>query len=233
MFISKTKNLLLFAMVFLVLLELAHFKTGSFLLIATSISKITVFTLLFYLIKNYFSVESDLQEKEIKILYDKLEKDNTTGVFDKASLYEWYAAKKDYIEKSDKNLSIIIIEVNNLKKIEEEQGSSVSNMVLFEMGELINNSTRRMIDFVVRIDESKFAILCFEKEENALIIGERVSKKANEYKWSNEQSISCSIAVSEIDLRNNFEEELIHAEEVLSNARKNNESNISRRNFCM
>ncbi len=228
MFLSKTKGALMASMALLALIELVGFKTENILAIATSIGKISIFIVVFYLIKNHFNIESDKEKEELKILYEKIEKDNITGLFNKKALCTWYNKKKYYIESTNKNLSIIIIEIDDYKKIKEKQNIEMSATVLCEFADLINNNTRRMIDFVVRLDESKFAIMCFEKEENALLIAKRMSEKINKKEWSHNEKIKHSMAVSKIDIENDFKEELDIAEEVLLCA-KTKISNISTR----
>lgn len=228
MFLSKTKGALMVSMVLLALIELVGFQTGDMLAIATSIGKILIFVFVFYLIKNHFNIESDKEKEELKILYEEIEKDSMTGLFDKKALHSWYNKKRDYIESANKKLSIIIIEIDDYKKIKENEILETSDAVVCEFADLINNNTRRMIDFVVRLDESKFAIMCFEKEENALLIAKRVSGKINEKEWSHNKKIKHSMAVSEIDIKNDFKEELGVAEEVLLCA-KEKISNISTR----
>lgn len=219
MFILKTKNVLLSVIGMLGLIEVINFNASTSIGVASSIIKISIFAAIFYLVYRYVLVDSDEQKEEIGILYDKLEKDVATGVFDKKALYDWYEIKKGYIKKTDKDLSIVIVEINNYEKIKQEKTKEETETIVCEMADLVNGSVRKMIDFVVRIDENKFAILCFEKEKNALIIAKRIDKKVREKNWSHAENITSVIAVSEIDLENEFEVELTYAERVLYDAR--------------
>lgn len=220
----NVKNAMLIAISFIIGHSVISIDYANFEIIG--LIKIAAFIVIFYMIKKHMLIEDEEQEKEMKTLYEKLERDRKTSAFTRKAMHNWFMVKKHYLNETGKPLSAVIIDLNNYNEIKKEKGTKAINLILKEMVELMNDSTRRMIDFVAKIDEGRFIILCFEKEENALIIGERIENNIKNKDWLNDEKLLCTIAVSEINLQESFESEIQKSEQVLTNNKNRRASTI-------
>ncbi len=132
--------------------------------------------------------------------------DETTG------LYNFnYSQKKINEEISEAKrykspLSILIIDIDDFRKINEYMGLDEANNILIDVANCLKSSIRSN-DIAVRYEGGKFAIiLSHTGKKNALIVGEKLRKKIENLKSAKQITISGGVSTFLIDTKKNATE---------------------------
>lgn len=141
--------------------------------------------------------------KEIKFLKAKSTIDYLTGLYNvryfKTRINEELERSKRYND----TISIIFIDIDNFKNINDTYGHECGNSVLHSLGEILKNKNRilRISDIAVRYGGEEFIIICpSSNKEQAAIIAERIRKviEKTKFEYMNQKvKITVSIGVSE------------------------------------
>lgn len=108
------------------------------------------------LIQNKKSMEISFTEKQI--LHDKAHTDNLTGLYNRHALDEY--AKKLFHRtfQQHSSLSILLIDIDHFKKINDAYGHAVGDIVLSHLGSVISRSCREN-DMAIRFGGEEFVIV--------------------------------------------------------------------------
>ncbi len=153
------------------------------------------------------------------ILYKKTQRlsmtDGLTGVHN----YRYFQKQMDKellrAQRYDLNFSIIIIDLDNFKKINDTYGHPEGDKVLKAVSKFIKKMVRKT-DIVARYGGDEFSvILPATPKRGAVILGERIRKRVIKNKaLSSRFKISLSVGVS------SYPEDGVHGEEILKKADK-------------
>ncbi|WP_072681789.1 diguanylate cyclase [Arcobacter sp. LA11] len=136
-------------------------------------------------------------------------------------------AKRDKTE-----LSLIIIDVDFFKKINDEYGHFIGDEVLKVVSQTIQN-TIRSSDLVARIGGEEFIVLLNETScDGAYIIAEKLRKIVEEENYTSEAfdiSITISMGISCLNNKddNELDDILIRADEALYSSKRNGRNRVS------
>ena len=113
--------------------------------------------------------------------------DRLTGVPNRAQLDK----QMDKLIGKIKPLSVIMIDIDHFKKVNDTYGHDVGDMVLKQFALTIKNSMRP-VDFLGRFGGEEFIVICNAEINGAMEIAERVRQavEANPVKISNSRDIS-------------------------------------------
>lgn len=147
----------------------------------------------------------DAYEKSLKELNENLRElaftDGLTGIinrrsFDELSRHYFETAKRDKIE-----LSLLILDIDFFKKVNDNYGHHVGDLLLVEFVRTIEPLLRKSDNFG-RIGGEEFGVLLFHTDlSGALALGEKIHEalKSISFECSGEYiGITCSIGVSQI-----------------------------------
>jgi diguanylate cyclase (GGDEF)-like protein len=126
-------------------------------------------------------------------MYEKIEQlaitDDLTNTYNQRYFNE--ALEKElerltrYYKDPAEKVSIIVIELDNLKAYKESFGHHLGDTVLIETGQILKNMTRK-IDVVARYGSAEFALLLpSTPKEGAVVLAERVINAIQEYPFEN------------------------------------------------
>lgn len=153
--------------------------------------------------------------------------DELTGLPNRRSFTERF---KEEIERSVRighPLSLIILDVDDFKKINDTRGHQAGDEVLRGIGELFERATRSEIDFSARWGGEEFAVLLPETElKDAIEVAERICELAPKVTAS---TISCSVSVgvaSMYDHAENGDELLRAADDAMYRAKRNGKNRV-------
>jgi len=164
--------------------------------------------------------EKDKELKKISI------KDELTGLYNRVKLEELLSNELHRSKRYYDNFSIMVVNIDGLKKINDTQSYEVGNSVIKEISDLLIKSIR-YIDTVGRWSDTEFLILCPETTaENAVIASEHLQTVINNYKFFFVGSARVSFGVTASLLDDSGQDIIQRAYDALSNAKKNGKNRI-------
>ncbi|AZR74595.1 hypothetical protein BBF96_15160 [Anoxybacter fermentans] len=135
-------------------------------------------------------------QNKLKIESHRANTDALTGLFNRRALTSWWQRVFPQILNTNKTLSVLMIDIDDFKKINDAYGHDVGDKVLKSVAGTIKKCIRRS-DFVYRFGGEEFIVLLPESDiNNAKKIAERVRLAINKIKISQIKDISVSIGVS-------------------------------------
>jgi two-component system cell cycle response regulator len=130
------------------------------------------------------TVQSALLEVVIEEENEKLRRlaltDPVTGASNQRYFWDRLRAELSRAKRFTRPLTVILFDVDNFKKVNDEKGHLEGDSVLTKVAETLNRESRQM-DIVARYGGDEFALILPEIEgDNALKIATRLSQKVNE-----------------------------------------------------
>ncbi len=134
----------------------------------------------------------DVQNKlEIRANYD-----NLTKLLNRYSFIEIYNTLSQNPENYP--MSIMILDVDNFKKVNDTYGHNIGDVVLKTLAQIIRNSVRKD-DIVARWGGEEFTILSPKTDiKGASVLAEKVRKAVESYRFPEVGRITVSIGVAEV-----------------------------------
>lgn len=119
-------------------------------------------------------------------LYGKLQElsiyDSLTTVFSRRYFMGRYSEEFERAERLKLNLSFLMIDIDDFKKINDTYGHLVGDVVLREVARIIRDNIRD-IDFVARYGGEEFSIILTETDKaGAIMVGERICSTVSQQK---------------------------------------------------
>lgn len=167
------------------------------------------------LINEIESISIDDVCNEIKKLNKLVITDELTGCYNRRYLNERLPAEINESKENGEKLSIVVMDIDNFKNINDKYGHQVGDYVLKEIGTIIRNNIRREYDWVSRFGGEEF-LIAFKNtdKENAVRTTERIRQniEAHEFKYNDLNiNVTASFGVEELSNEINEINELIEA----------------------
>lgn len=214
-FIDFSLSALFSIVLFFLLTKMLMLNTESAFIIAMiSFSVIFLFslTLSFYLYK--IKQKMDLLNTQI----EKLNKfDEITDVYNRNFLLENLQKYFDISKRKEIPLSIMIIDIDNFKRINEKYGFEKGNEVLKKVSYILKNNLRGM-DIVGRYSSDEFLIASFSTKDEFLKLAIRIHELLKNI--NDEINIEVSIGVTERNSFDSLKDMLRKAQEAVYLAQK-------------
>jgi diguanylate cyclase (GGDEF)-like protein len=136
-------------------------------------------------------------------LYEEIERlavtDGLTGLFNHRHFQETLAQEFNRIERFSEPISLLIIDIDHFKKINDTYGHPVGDAVLKKVSGIIRKTIRN-IDIPARYGGEEFAVILLGTDTNgALKMAERLRRSIADAKFSSEQNafnVTVSIGIS-------------------------------------
>lgn len=161
---------------------------------------------------------------ELKILS---ETDKLTGIYNRMVLDRVLLKQKHSYERYGENCSIIIMDVDNFKKVNDNYGHNAGDKVLDEIADLLKKSTRKT-DVVGRWGGEEFLIVCEHTElKNAMILAEILREKIECHSFLKVGNLTASFGVSTFSDGMTVEQLVGKADKALYKAKTGGRNRIS------
>lgn len=156
--------------------------------------------------------------------------DELTGLFNRRYFDQKLADEFRRALRYGRPLSIILLDIDHFKSVNDELGHQVGDQILEKTGALINANLRN-VDYAARYGGEEFALIMPETEgQNALIVAERLRKAytsiLKEYR-SDELPLTISLGVAEYPSSASTSDDLIAHSDVALYYSKNKGRNQS------
>jgi diguanylate cyclase (GGDEF)-like protein len=171
---------------------------------------------------NYFK-DRQLKEKRQQIEY-MARYDQLTGLYNRGELEERLEEAFERSHRYDRSLSMLMIDLDHFKKINDEYGHAAGDNVLETFGEQLSQRVRTP-DIAGRFGGEEFCVVLPETTKaDAVEVAERIKKQLAEESFESEEGeqfrVTCSIGVAERNQKMNSAEDLIrHSDEALYQAK--------------
>ena len=179
----------------------------------------------------FHSIERGLERRKAQIYGVK---DPLTGLYNRYTFRDMLKAEVDRARRYDRHLSLLMIDIDHFKKINDRFGHMVGDQILVELSEILTKSFRKT-DVITRFGGEEFAIILPETTVgHATMLAERIRKaiEAHHYRGlSQDKLLTVSIGVSNYhtpgDPPGPTETKLIHsADQALYAAKKEGRNKV-------
>jgi diguanylate cyclase (GGDEF)-like protein/PAS domain S-box-containing protein len=171
------------------------------------------------ILKEKNTILQELKEKNemLKVLS---ETDDLTGLKNKKYILDRIDMEIAKCNRYDYSFSIIVIDIDKFKNINDKYGHLIGDDVLETLGKKIKNSLRK-VDEVGRFGGEEFIVLLPHiNKEDGFKVAEKIRKNIADLKWKFEISVTISSGVAQYS--NETKESLINrADKKLYKAKKN------------
>ncbi len=190
---------------------------------------------LFYLKRAILTMAQELESliNQLQSERDKLEElaytDPLTGLNNRRFFLEEAKRMIEYAKRYKEPMSLIMLDIDNFKKINDEYGHDVGDIVLRELAEIIKKNTRSS-DISARFGGEEFVILLPRtNEERAFLVAERIRQNFKRSKVQvdgREVETTVSIGVATLEEEDSIENLIKKADEALYEAKRSGKDKV-------
>ncbi|BEP29588.1 response regulator [Helicovermis profundi] len=156
-------------------------------------------------IKSYFLIE-DLEEKN-EILAKMANTDGLTDIYNHKYAVDFLIKEKERTIRYNSKLSIIMMDIDNFKKVNDMYGHLTGDDVLYNIAQIIKEHIRK-IDLVGRYGGEEFIVVLPETDkESAFIVADKLRKAIEAFNFdgiNHKVTISGGIAEYKVENNNNL-----------------------------
>ncbi len=146
-------------------------------------------------IESFVSVGQDITSK--KELEELSSIDKLTGILNRRKLDEFLEYEVSVSKRYLTNLSLIILDIDHFKSVNDTYGHQMGDKVLFEVTKIITNSIRES-DIFGRFGGEEFLLICPETDQDqAFLLAEKLRKKIENYNFDKIGQKTVSLGISE------------------------------------
>lgn len=158
-------------------------------------------------------------EKEISMLKNSSSRDNLTGLYNRNIVEEAY----------DNSDSLIMCDIDDFKKLNDNFGHNFGDQVLVEISKMIKSCVRSS-DYVIRWGGEEFLIFVRTASiEVAVSLAERIRKNAERINIDNDKKpmITMSFGVSKLDKTDSITSDIEKVDNALYDSKKSGKNKIT------
>jgi diguanylate cyclase (GGDEF)-like protein len=164
---------------------------------------------------NELEQANKLLEKEKQILKKLSFTDQLTGLYNRYKVREIFEYEKEQIIRYKTDLSVLLIDMDFFKTINDTFGHTVGDVILFELADLLKKSVRGS-DIVSRWGGEEFVILAPKTNvEQAGILAENIRLKIKKHMFSHEIYLTVSFGITSFQENDTLEKIIFRADDAL------------------
>lgn len=153
-------------------------------------------------------------------------KDELTGACNRRAIREWLDDMARRVRWGTSKLSIIYVDLDHFKAVNDTFGHQVGDQVLREFSVLVYDQLRDG-DRLVRWGGEEFIIFCPNANiEGASMIAERIRSMVENHKWAEVGTVTCSFGVTEMVGGEGVTDLIARADEALYHAKNNGRNRV-------
>ena len=150
-----------------------------------------------------FSLQDGLEENFQRKLYEDAVRDGLTGVFNTRYFREQLKAEVAYCKRHSAVLSLLLVDVDHFKHVNDSHGHLVGDQVLREFAKRVSGAVRTE-DLVARYGGDEFVLILRDIDGNgALVAAERIRNLVKERPFDcGGEPVSVTVSIGLATLRN-------------------------------
>ena len=163
-----------------------------------------------------------------KELEHSLRHDPLTKIFNRLAFTEALSKEFKRMQRSQNPFSIILMDVDNFKKVNDSYGHSTGDEVLVKIAATMKQTIRET-DLVARLGGEEFVVLLPDTSENAVIVAEKIKTAVAgfDHPKAGQVTISAGIATSQLEDADG-EVALNKADKAMYQAKESGRNNVKR-----
>lgn len=146
--------------------------------------------------------------------------DKLTEIYNKSKIDDILRTEIENLKRYDSELSIIMVDIDHFKKVNDNLGHDVGDVVLKEVASVLKNNIRQT-DFIGRWGGEEFIIICTATSlEEATKLANKIREKVEVYKYSVISNLTASLGVATLMSGEDSKSLFIRVDKALYNAKK-------------
>lgn len=165
----------------------------------------------------------DLRSKELE---EKSKTDSLTGAFNREGIEEAIRIGLSEWRNQKKPLSLIMIDIDHFKKINDDYGHAVGDNVLSGMSQLVKAHIRNN-DLFARWGGEEFVLVCRDTTvDQAHLIAEKTRELIANHEFNDEVKVTASFGVATLNASETLEQLFNNADKALYQAKHQGRNNV-------
>ncbi|MCP4141514.1 MAG: sensor domain-containing diguanylate cyclase [Chloroflexi bacterium] len=178
------------------------------------------------LLMQAFKEMADIVSKNIEKLNKTSRTDALTKLNNRRTMNEALELEKYNTTRYRTESSIIMIDIDHFKKVNDQHGHNIGDLVLQEFANILQKRTRSS-DVVCRWGGEEFLVLCSNTSyENTQKAAESLRKAINNYLFTEVGHITASFGVADIGANKSLEDTVSQADSALYKAKKSGKNRV-------
>jgi diguanylate cyclase (GGDEF)-like protein len=162
---------------------------------------------------------NDLLEKKSKKYEQMASTDQLTGLYNRYKFTEVFISAYQTMVQRDNDLSLIIIDIDHFKKINDTYGHNVGDSVLVTVADILIDHLRN-VDVICRWGGEEFAILLpTASVQNATTLAEKIRIAISQYNMGNDFNVTASFGITKVNQGDKLESVIKRADDALYEAK--------------
>ncbi|MDD2698523.1 MAG: diguanylate cyclase [Arcobacteraceae bacterium] len=175
-------------------------------------------------VMGYQSVRFDITDK--KYIEEISVTDKLTGLYNRRKFDEIFTYELNQLSRYPKDLSILMLDIDHFKIVNDTFGHQVGDDVLFKVSSLLQNCLRKT-DTLFRWGGEEFIILCpYTNLEHAEQLAQKIRKQIEEFSFDIVGHKTISIGLSSIQFGDTVEEIITKTDKALYKAKENGRNRV-------
>jgi len=177
--------------------------------------------------KNDLLAEVEKRKSVEKKLKELIVTDELTGIHNRRAAKEFLQQCIEKVERYDENLSVILLDIDHFKKVNDTYGHDVGDRVLISISQRLKEGIRN-VDMVARIGGEEFLIILPQVEkEQAFVLAERLRITIAEYEFDKIKQLTVSMGVAEKESKDTFNSLLKRVDNCMYDSKKNGRNRVT------
>lgn len=192
------------------------------------ITTLVTFTIVTYGLRAYYKEKTD-KEKKIKRLEYLSKYDSLTGLYSRNQIFNFI---NNIVWPQREKYYLLILDIDDLKKINQKQGHSFADKVVIGVSSIIKNNQKNEIgENGFRYDGDTFlSIIQADSKENAFAQAEKIREKVCQLGWIEFPDLNVSLSGGLVSCANHeyqdYDQAINNAELLLENAKSSGKNRI-------
>jgi diguanylate cyclase (GGDEF)-like protein/PAS domain S-box-containing protein len=171
-------------------------------------------------------VDIEDQKQVVEMLENKAATDHLTGLFNRVKISEFFDHELDRLEREQSSLSVLLIDVDLFKSVNDTYGHLVGDDVLKRVSSIIKNQIRKS-DLAARYGGEEFLVICPDTNlDGALQLAEKLRALIESTEFNDVGCVTISLGATEYHDGDTPDTMLKRVDKALYNAKESGRNRV-------